>query len=73
MLFHKHNNNRSKNLAPQYKKAARQFLEETSLEVDLGEVLSVHSNFHDPERLTVGIWFAGRVMGGALRPGDDLD
>ena len=40
--------------------------------VEVGEVLAVHSNFHDPERLTVGIWFAGRVTGGALRAGDDL-
>ncbi len=29
--------------------------------------------FHDTERLTVGIWFAGEVVGGELAPGDDLD
>jgi 8-oxo-dGTP diphosphatase len=53
--------------------AAREFAEETGLTVELGEVLAVHSNFHDPARLTVGLWFAGRVTGGRLAPADDLD
>ncbi len=53
--------------------AAREFREETGLEVTVGEVVAVHSNFHDPARLTVGVWFAGSVTGGTLTPADDLD
>lgn len=52
--------------------AAREFQEETGLRVQVGEVLAVHSNFHDRERLTVGVWFAGRVVSGVLKAGDDL-
>ena len=51
--------------------AEREMLEETGLTVQAEEILAVHSNFHDPEHLTVGIWFLGTVCRGVLRPGGD--
>lgn len=53
--------------------AARELLEETGLIADVGEPVWVASNFHDPAKLTVGIWFAGVVAGGKLGSGDDAD
>ena len=53
--------------------ARREFLEETGLEVDIRGVYAVHSNFHNPKSLTVGIWFSGDVVGGSMQAGDDLD
>lgn len=53
--------------------AARELLEETGLIADIGDVVFAASNFHDPAKLTVGIWFAGIVTGGALKAGDDAD
>ncbi|MCI0795098.1 MAG: NUDIX hydrolase [Chloroflexi bacterium] len=53
--------------------AQREFLEETGLQVGIGPVYTVHSNFHDPKSLTVGIWFSGRLIGGTLQAADDLD
>ncbi len=53
--------------------ARREFLEETGLEVELGSVFTVLSNFHNPETHTVGIWFLAEIVGGCLQAGDDLD
>jgi 8-oxo-dGTP diphosphatase len=53
--------------------ALRELREETGLVAEVGEVVHVASNFHDPGKLTVGVWFAGRVIGGELQAGDDAD
>ena len=52
---------------------ARELLEETGLEVEVGDVIQVATNFHDPAKLAVGIWFEGRVVGGSLEAGDDAE
>lgn len=51
--------------------AVREVREETGLEVELGQPIFVASNFHDPAKLSVGIWFEGWQRGGRLDAGDD--
>lgn len=53
--------------------AAREVFEETGLNVDVGRVLFVATNKHDPAKITVGIWFEATVTGGHLAAGDDAD
>ena len=52
--------------------AVREFAEETGLQVTLQSIFAVHSNFHDEKQHTVGVWYRGQRLSGALRPGGDL-
>lgn len=50
--------------------ALRELFEETGLEAEITGIAAVHSNFHDPDDLSVGIWFDGRTTGGTLHCAD---
>jgi ADP-ribose pyrophosphatase YjhB (NUDIX family) len=52
---------------------SREMREETGLEIRPGKVFAVHSNFHEPDRQSVGIWFRCLPVGGVLEAGDDAD
>ena len=51
----------------------REALEEAGVAVEIGDVVQVAVNRHDPDRPTVGIWFAARLVAPQAepRPGDD--
>lgn len=53
--------------------AIREAKEEAGLDVALEGVVQVASNFHEPERPTIGVWFAARRLDPeqAPRAGDD--
>jgi ADP-ribose pyrophosphatase YjhB (NUDIX family) len=53
--------------------AAREALEEAGVAVELGDVVQVAVNRHDPDRPTVGVWFSARAVDPRAEPcaGDD--
>lgn len=53
--------------------AIREFKEETNLDIRLGHVFNIHSNFHNSAQHTVGIWFMIEEYSGDMIPGDDID
>ena len=55
-----------------YDAVTREFFEETGLKINISQVYTVLSNFHNPAQHTVGIWFMAEVISGAEEAGDDL-
>jgi 8-oxo-dGTP diphosphatase len=52
--------------------AVREAREETGLEVTLTGIINVASSFYSPRYHFLGVYLAGRVVGGTLTAGDDL-
>jgi ADP-ribose pyrophosphatase YjhB (NUDIX family) len=53
--------------------AARECLEETGLQVTVGDVFDLFSGREHAQGADIVIVFRGTVVGGALRPGDDAE
>jgi ADP-ribose pyrophosphatase YjhB (NUDIX family) len=53
--------------------AVREAREEAGVDVRLGAVVQVLNNFHEPERPTIGVWFAAELVDPTAVPvgGDD--
>ena len=53
--------------------AAREALEEAGVAVTIGDVLQVALNTHEPEKPTIGVWFAATLVDPGAKPvaGDD--
>lgn len=51
--------------------AARELEEETGLVAQIGDPVFVATNFHDPSKVSVCVWFDTTITGGRLAPGDD--
>jgi len=53
--------------------AAREALEEAGVAVKIGEPIKVASNFHEPGKPTIGIWFTAELLDPDVTPtaGDD--
>ena len=52
--------------------ARRELLEETGLEVELGEMIGVFPDRYGDGVPTLNLFYAGRVVGGEPRPADDV-
>ena len=53
--------------------AIREVQEETGLEVEIESIVQVMSSFVSPRFHFLGLYLSARVLGGALRAGDDLE